>query len=202
MIFELINSKMNEIVNKILMTGNKFIPKLHIRQPGFTYSACGPFTKHCERIQKFKQTGDLKYIFKNNLDKLCFVHDAAYINSKDLANRTVSDKVLEDRAYEISINTNYDGYQKGLVNMLYKFFDKKAGLRTKANVKSVLAQEIHKPVLKKFKRRKVYARFKDNVWAADLDEMGPLSTNNQGVKYLLCVIDIFTKYAWVKTFER
>ena len=66
------------------------------------------------------------------------------------------------------------------------------------SVSEQLAEELHKPVIKKFKRRKVYARFKDNIWAADLAEMESLSSKNKNVKYLLCVIDVFTKYAWVK----
>ena len=82
------------------MTGDKFVPQLHLKQPGFTYSACGPFTKHCERIQKLRETGNLKDFHRNELDKACFAHDAKYSNSKDLAKRTISDKILKDRAYE------------------------------------------------------------------------------------------------------
>ena len=75
---------MNKIVNKFLVIGDKFIPELHLRQPRFTYSACEPCTKHCKRIQKFRETGDLKHIYKNELDKACFTHDAARSYSKDL----------------------------------------------------------------------------------------------------------------------
>ena len=82
--------------------------------------------------------------------------------------------------------------------MVFTFFDKKIGSGTNPNVKDVLAQELHKPVIKKFKRRKVYARFNDNIWAADLPEVRSLSSFNCGYKYLLCVIDVFTKYTWVK----
>ena len=80
---------MNEIVNKFLLVGDKFMPEIHLRQPGFTYSACGPFTKNKERIQKFKDTS---YIYKNDLDKACFQHDMAYGDFKDLDRRTFSDK--------------------------------------------------------------------------------------------------------------
>ena len=80
--------------------------------------------------------------------------------------------------------------------MVYKFFDKKTG--SGISVNEELAEELRKPVIKKFKKRKVYARFKDNIWAADLAEMGSLSSKNKNVKYLLCVINVFTKYAWVK----
>ena len=84
---------MNEIANKLLLTGDKFRPKLHSRQPGFIYSACGSFTTHRERIGKFKETGDLNYIHKHELDKACFAYDAAYADSKDLVKRTISDTI-------------------------------------------------------------------------------------------------------------
>ena len=83
--------------------------------------------------------------------------------------------------------------------MVYKFFDRKT--ESGISVNEQLAEELHKPVIQKFKRRKVYARFKDNIWAADLAEMESLSTKNKRVKYLLCVIDIFTRYAWVKALK-
>ena len=76
---------MNEIVNKFLLAGDKFMPEMHLKQPGFTYSACGPFTKNKERIQKFKKTGDTKYIYRNDIDKACFQHDMEYGDFEDLA---------------------------------------------------------------------------------------------------------------------
>ena len=75
---------MNDIINKFLLAGDKFMPEMRLRQPGCTYSACGPFTKGKERIQKFKQTGDSRYIYKNELDKACFQHDMAYGDFKEL----------------------------------------------------------------------------------------------------------------------
>ena len=75
---------MDGIINKFLLTGDKFMPEMHLRQPGFTYSACGPFTKTKKRIQKFKQTRDSRYIYKNELDKAFFQHDMAYVDFKDL----------------------------------------------------------------------------------------------------------------------
>ena len=145
------------------------MPELHLKQPRFTYSACAPFTKHRERIQKFRETGNLKYLYRTELDKACFAQDAAYSDSKDLAERTISDNILKDRANKISRNRNYDGYQRALASMVYKFFDKETGSGISANEQ--LAKELHKPVIEKFKRRKVYARFKGNIWAADLAEM-------------------------------
>ena len=91
--------KMNEIVNKFLLAGDKFMPEMHLKQPGFTYSACGPFTKNKERIQKFKETGDTSYIYKNELDKACFQHDMAYGDFKDLKRKTALDKILRDKYY-------------------------------------------------------------------------------------------------------
>ena len=76
------------------MTGDNLLPKLHLKQLGFTYGACGPFTKHCERIKKCRETGNLKHLYRNELDKACFAHDAAYSDSKHLVKRTISDKIL------------------------------------------------------------------------------------------------------------
>ena len=86
---------MNNIINKFLLAGDKFMPKMHLRQPQFVYSACGPFTRHKERIKEFKRTGDTRYIYRNELDKACFQHDSAYADHKDLINRTEADKVLK-----------------------------------------------------------------------------------------------------------
>ena len=186
---------MNNIINKFLLAGDKFMPKMHLKQPQFVYSSCGPFTRHKERIKKFKQTGDTRYIYRNDLDKACFQHDSAYADNKDLLNRTKPDKVLKDKAYNIASNPEYDGYQRSLASMVYKFFDKKSmGSGTaKPNsleriVKdgsSILADELHKPVIKKFNKRKVYSQFKDNIWGVDLANTQSLSKRNKGIKYLL-----------------
>ena len=93
---------MNNVINKFLLAGDKFMPEMRLRQPRFTYSACGPFTKHKQRIQKFKETGDTSYIYKNELDKACFAHDAAYSDSKDLTKRTVAVKILKNKAFDIA----------------------------------------------------------------------------------------------------
>ena len=105
---------MNNIINKFLLFGDKFMPEIHLRQPGFTYSACGPFTKNKEKIGKFLQTGNADFIYKNELDKACFQHDMAYGKSKDLVKRTQSDKVLRDKAFKIASDPKYDDYQRGL----------------------------------------------------------------------------------------
>ena len=110
---------MNDVVSKFLLVGDKFVPEMHLRQLQFTYSACGPFTKHKQRIQKFKETGDTNYIYKNELDKACFAHDAAYSDSKDLTKRTVADKILRNRAFNIAKDQKHDGYKKRLASMVY-----------------------------------------------------------------------------------
>ena len=91
---------MNEIINNFLLAGDKFMPEMYLRQPGFNYSACGPFTKNKKRVQKFMQTGNTDFVYKNELDKACFQHDMAYGKEKDLVRRTQSDKVLKDKAYK------------------------------------------------------------------------------------------------------
>ena len=189
---------MNEIVNKFLLVGDKFMPEIHLKQSGFTYSACGPFTKNKERIEKFMQTGNTDFIYRNELDKACFQHDMAYGKSKDLVKRTQSDKVLKDKAFKIASNPKYDGYQRGLASMVYKFFDKKSkgsGIINEPNYQ--LANELHKPIIRKFKKRKVYSSFRDNIWGVDLADMQSLSKYNKGIKYLLYAIDLFSKYACV-----
>ena len=184
---------MNNIINKFLLAGDKFMPEMHLRQP--------QFTKH---KQKFKETGDTNYIYKNELDKARFAHDAAYSESKDLTKRTAADKILKNRAFNIAKDPEYDGYQRGLASMVYKFFDKKSKRRGAKHVHTKLipqnqqlAEELHKPIIRKFEKRKVYSALKDNIWGADLAAMQLLSKYNKGIRFLLCAIDIFSKYAWV-----
>ena len=147
---------MNSIINKFLLVGDKLMPEMHLRQPQFTYSACGPFTKHKQRIQKFKETGDTNYIYKNELDKAFFTHDAAYSDGKNLIKRTVADKILKNKAFDIAKDPKYGGYQRGLGSMVYNFFDKKSkGSGAKhLNNKLIpqneqLADELHKPIIHK-----------------------------------------------------
>ena len=187
---------MNNVINKFLLAGDKFMAEMHLRQPHFVYSACGLFTRHKERIKEFKRASDTRYIYRNELDKACFQHDSVYADYKDLINRTEADKVLRDKAYDIASNPKYDGYQRGLASMVYKFFDKKSTGSGIAS-SSILADELHKPVIKKFNKRKVYSQFKDNIWGVDLADMQSLSKKNKGIKYLLCAIDLYSKYAFV-----
>ena len=149
---------MTEIVNKFLLAVDKFMPEMHLKHLRFTYSTCGPFTNNKERIEKFMQTGNTDFICKNELDRACFQHDMAYEDFKDLKKITQSDKVLRDKAFKIVSDPKYDGYQRGLAPMVYKFFDKKPSgsgvAATEPNYQ--LANEIHKQIIRKFKRRKVY----------------------------------------------
>ena len=195
---------MNNAINKFLLAGDKLMPEMHLRQPRFFYRTCGPFTRHKERIKEFKRTGDTRYIYRNELDKACFQHDSAYADHKDLINRTEADKVLRDKAYYIASNPKYNGYQRGLASMVYKFFDKKSmdsGFKKLKNTtkpsSSILADELHKPIINKFNKIKVYSQFKNNIWGVDLADMQSLSKKNKGIKYLLCAIDLYSMYAFV-----
>ena len=138
----------------------------------------------------------------------------AYGDFKDLAKRTAADKVLRDKAFKIASDQKYDGYQGGLTSMVYTFFDKKSQgsgchssstsyrpllsasqlANNKENMQ--LTDELHKPIIRKFKKRKLYSSFRNNIWSADLADMQLLSKYNKGFRFLLWVIDVFSKYAW------
>ena len=181
---------MNQIVNKFLLAGDKFMSELHLKQPtlldkpGLTYSACGPFTKHKQRIQKLMQPGDTNYIYRNDLDKACFARDAAYSDSKDLTKRTAGDKALRDKAYNIAGNLSHNGYEISLASLVYKFLDRKtkgSGIKNGIKENQQLANE-------------------DNIWGCDLADMQLINKYNKRIRYLLCCVDIFSKYAWVVPF--
>ena len=123
----------------------------------------------------------------------------AYGDFKDLAKGTAAENVLRDKAFKSGSDKKYDGYQRGLASMAYKFFNKKSqggGLsNNKENIQ--LADELHKPIIRKIKKRKVYSSFRDNTWGVDLADMQLLNKFDKGFRFSLCVIDIFSKYAWV-----
>ena len=134
------------------------MPEMHLKQPQFTYNACGSFTKNKERIQ---ETGDISYIYKNELEKTCFQHDMAYGDFEDLKRRTASDKVLRDKAFNIAKNLKYDGYQRGIASMFYKSFDKRSASLTSKSASSgdvntevkhtkQLAEELYKSIIRNF----------------------------------------------------
>ena len=113
---------------------------------------------------------------------------------KDLAKRTAADKILKDKAFNFAKDPKYDGYQRGLASMVYKFFDKKtagSGIKSMPQCQQ-LAEEFHKPIISKFKKESVF-----NIWGADLVDMLLISKFNKGFRFFLCVVDIFSKYAWV-----
>ena len=120
---------MNKIVKTFLLAGDKFMPKMHLKQPGFTYSACG--------------------FDKAWTDKACCQHDMAYGGFKDLKRRTASDKILRDKTFDIAKNPKYDEYQRWIASMVYKFFDKKSavsGVNIPLEFNEQLAKELHKPI--------------------------------------------------------
>ena len=188
---------MNNIINKFLLAGDKFMPEMHLRQPQFVYGACGPFNRHKKRIKEFKRIGDTRLLYRNELDEACFKHDAAYTKYRDVENRLISDQKLKNSAYDIASNPEYDGYEKSLASMVYKYLDKKSmesGIARESS--SILADELHKPIIKKINKRKVYSQFRDNICGVDLADMQSLSRKNKGIKYLLCAIDLYSKYAF------
>ena len=157
---------MNPIKNKFLLTGDKFMSEMHLNQPRFTYSSCGLFIRNKERIKKFKKTGDSRYIYQNELDKACFQHDMVYGDFKNLSRRTAADKVLRDKVLNIAKNLKYDGYQCWIASMIYKCFDKKtsgSGIKNENISNKQIAEELHKPVTRKFNNRKVHSLFIDNI---------------------------------------
>ena len=110
--------------------------------------------------------------------------------------------MIKNSAYDIASNPEYDGYQRGLASMVYKFFNSKVAPRNKTisgkgtkEVNKILGEELYKPVIRKFNKRKVYSQFKDNIWGVDLADTKLLSKQN--IKYLLCTIDLFSKYVFV-----
>ena len=135
----------------------------------------------------------------NELDKACFSHDAAYSDSKDLTKRTIADKILKNKAFDIAKDPKYDGYQRGLASMVYKFFDSKvSGSGTKLITENKqLANELHKPIIRKFENI-----FENNIWGVDLADMQLLSKYNKGIRFLLCVIDIFSLVCLGCSFKR
>ena len=127
-------------------------------------------------------TGNTDFIYRNELDKSCLQLDIAYGKSKELPKRTQSDKVLRDKAFKIASDPKYDGHQRGLASMAYKFFDKKSSRSGNTEPNYQLANELHKPIIKKFQKRKVYSSFKVHIWGVDLADMQSFFKYNKGNK--------------------
>ena len=139
------------------------MPEMHLKQPGLLIVLVVHLLKKRKNWNIYKNWKS-NCIYINDLNKACFQHNMVYGRSKDLARRTESDKVLRDKAFEIASNPKYDGYQGGLVSMVFKFFDKKSsgsGVTTVPNYQ--LTNELHRQIIRKFKKRKVYSSFRDNI---------------------------------------
>ena len=155
----------NDIINKFLLVGDKFMPELHLWDPKVKkYSACGPFTKHTQRINQFMKDERLSHLYKNQMDKACFQHDAAYNKYEDLKGRTQSDVVLKNKAYKIAADPQVHGFQRALASMFWTFFNERSKKITGSGIENKrLADELHKPVIRNLKKR-VYSSFNDNIW--------------------------------------
>ena len=149
-------NKANSIINKFLLTGDKFMPELHL---------VDPIVKKIVHVDHFQNTHkefkifkiQASYIYNNDLDKACFQHDMAYNKFKDLEKRTQSGIVLKDKTLKIASNPKYNGYERGLASMVYKFFDKKskrARIKNEIKENQQLAYELHKPIIRMFKKEK------------------------------------------------
>ena len=128
---------------------------------------------HLQKTKKNPETGDSQYIYQNDLNESCLQHDMVYVGFKDLTRKRASDKILCDKAFNIAKNHKYNGYQCGLASMVYKFFDKKSSGRTIKNEdlsRKESAEELHKPIIRKFKIQEVHSLFIDNIWRTDLAE--------------------------------
>ena len=177
------NKENNDIINKFLLIGDKFMPEMHLWDPKVKkYSACGPFTRHKKRTDMLMKDGRFSHILKNRLDAVCFQHDSAYAKYKDRLNRKQSDIVLKNKALKIATDPRVNGYQRGLASMVYKFFNertKSINLQANSLNNEVLAEELHKPIIKNFKRRKVYSSFKNNIWGIDLVDIQLINKYNK-----------------------
>ena len=164
------NKGNSDVINRFLLTDDKFMPEMHLWDPKVKkYSAYGPFMRHQQRINQFMIDGKLSHIANNKLDAACFQHGSAYNKYKDSVNRRQSDMALKNKALKIATDPKVNGYQRGLAAMVYRFFNERAkgsGLNNKE-----LAEELHKPIIKNFKRRKIYSSFKDNIWGIDLADL-------------------------------
>ena len=182
------NEENKDIINRFLLIGDKFMPEMHLWDPKVKkYSACGPFTRHQQRINDFMKDGKISHTAKNKLDAACFQHDSAYNKYKDSLNRKKSDVVLKNKPLKIVIDPNVNGYQRSLAAMVYKLFNERTkGMSIDSgNIfpeNEILAEELHKPI---------------NIWGVDLADMTLISKFNKGIKYLLCVIDLFSRYPLV-----
>ena len=148
--------------------------------------------KEYKNLKKQKIPG---YIYQNKLDKACFQHDVAYGNFKYLTRRTSSDKISHHKAFSNATNPKHDGYQRRLASVVYKFFDKKTSVGAIKNENmsnKEVTGELHKPIIRKFNKRKVNSSFIDKIWGADLIDMQLISIFIQGIYYVLLIFSVIT----------
>ena len=159
---------MNEYkMNKLLLAGDKLILEMQLRESWVIFSACGSFTKNKERIKIFKEIRDSRHIYENQIDKICFQHKMAYGYFKDLPRTTAADKILYNKAFNITKNLKYDEYQRGLALMVHKSFDKKPStteVKSENMLNQELAEELHKPIKINFEKQKVHSYFIVKTW--------------------------------------
>ena len=122
---DLSTANMNAIVNTFLLTGDKFVAEMHLRQSWFTSSASERFNKNKEIIKNSKETEDWRYIYQNELDKACFQRNMTYGGFEDLNGKTAADKVLCDKAFKTAENPQYNGYPRRVASMVYTFLIKR-----------------------------------------------------------------------------
>ena len=149
------------------------MPRSLLRQPMFTYSACRLFTKNKKRIQKFKETGDSRYVYTNDLNKACFEHGMVYEDFKDLPRGTAARKELHDKAFKVAKSPEYDGYQRRLTSkFLLKNESAPSGpVKREIMQNQQLTKELRKLISRKFEKQKVHSSFIDNMWVDDLIDM-------------------------------
>ena len=197
---------LNSIVNNLPIELHQFAEKGE-DVPGGSfnnqqkYSFCGPGTKYQQRARE-------GYNGINELDSMCKLHDKFYDENTDTKVRNISDLALAHRADEIANNPVYDAIQRKDANFISKIMKTKAkfgfGLSLPPTTwNEDLADELHAPVKRKFQRRHVISYGVDDVWSCDLVEMQEWSKQNKGYRYMLNVVDVFSKFAWsVKLFDK
>ena len=156
-----------------------------------------PLQKTKKQYKNLKKQ-EIQYIYQNDLDKVCFKHDMVYEDAKNLTRRTASDKILRDKAFNIAKNPKYDGYQRCLASVFNNFLEKKtsgSGIKNKIISSKELAENLHKPIIKKFKKIKVQSSFIYSIWGTDQADMQLIGKFNKGIHFLLCLFNISSKYA-------
>ena len=188
--------KINKIIKEFLLGEDKLMPEMHVKQPGSTYSAWRPiYKKGYKKLTKQKKHD----IFKTKKIKLAF-NVIWLMEILKIYLKSISDKVLRVKALSIAKNLSYHGYQRGFASMVYKLIDKKTSdgaLKSEVMSNEELVNELHKPIVRQFEKRKLYFSFKENIWGANLADKQLISKSNKEFLFLLQFIEIYSKFAWV-----